>query len=143
MNPWEYSYAQKEQKRNLSQKITTISTLAIQSMVSQWIPVAIVTNLFIISLRGQNELNKFKSDLSCWITENKTSTQYNTHCRDTRIPYDYLLAKRIEFVRQLRAGFDTPKLFHQTQISPGVYSPPTLEEDRDIRSDPTLNNQIS
>ena len=97
---------------------------------------------FIISLRGQNEFNKFKSDLSCWITENKTSAQYNTHCRDTRIPYDYLLAKRIEFVRQLRAGFDTPKLFHQTQISPGVHSPPMLEEDRDIRSDPTVNNQI-
>ena len=93
---------------------------------------------FTISLRGQNEYNKFISDLSCWITnDNETSLKNNAHCRDTNIPFHYLFTKKIEIAQQLRAGFEAPKLFHHTQISPGVYSPTPPIEDKDIRADST------
>ena len=87
---------------------------------------------FTISLRGKNEYNKFVSDLSCWLTKSKKHLEENTNCRSSQVAFDYLLTKNIEFVDQLRSGFEAPKLFHQTQISPGVYSPSVALQDRKL-----------
>lgn len=90
---------------------------------------------FIISLRGKKEYRKFKHNLSCYIAESTIHDKTNTDCRDTRGKYEYLLSKYIEFADNLQQGFDTPKMFHLTGDTPGVYSRYETEEDRDIKTD--------
>ena len=86
---------------------------------------------FAISLRGGKAYKKFIHNLSCYVTENKNQLAEKRECRDTRAKYEYLLRKNIEFAKNLKTGFNTPKMFHLTGESPGVYSRYTVA-DREI-----------
>ncbi len=77
---------------------------------------------FIINLRGKNERDKFISDISCYITNNENQLKEGLECRSGEGNYEYLLDKKIEFTSQLRKGFETPRMFHFTGHSPGIYS---------------------
>ena len=78
---------------------------------------------FTITLRGKSEYQKFTRDLSCWITKNTENLKHNTHCRNTETPYDYLFAKRIELVRELRFRIQHPQTLSPDHKSPRVYTP--------------------
>ena len=93
---------------------------------------------FAISLRGKKEYQKFLSNLNCHISQDTASLKNNMDCRDTRGNFEYLLSKKLEFARNLRQGFYTPKMFHLTGDTPGVYSRYQKEADRDITADSTL-----
>ncbi len=90
---------------------------------------------FTISLRGTKEYKRFLSNLSCDVSETKEPIRTNKDCRDTRGKYENLFLKNIEFARNLRAGFDTPKMFHLTGDLPGVHSPYKEPKDREARVD--------
>ena len=77
---------------------------------------------FVISLRGQNEWEKFKDSLNCYLTKNTEKNNNNNYkCMDPDKNIDYLFHKNIEFAEQLKTGFHTPRLMHLTGHSPGVY----------------------
>ncbi len=97
---------------------------------------------FVVNLRGKNEYHKFVNDLSCYLTEHTAPLKAQVKCRDSTTDFDYLLSKHIEFVTNLRHGFVVPKLFHTTQQSPGVYSPPHKGKHQKVRDNPSLNNRL-
>ena len=90
---------------------------------------------FTISLRGTKEYQRFLHNLSCHVSETTQPTKNNMDCRDTRGKYENLFLKHIEFARNLRKGFDTPKMFHLTSDLPGVHSPYKEPKDREARAD--------
>ena len=95
-------------------------------------PLSIHNKPFIISLRGQNEWNKFKDSLACYITEGTSNLNDNYDCMDpAKGDFDYLFNKKIEFADNLRTGFNTPRLMHLTGHSPGVHSVEVTETDMD------------
>ncbi len=77
---------------------------------------------FVVSIRGEKEYRKFKHSLSCYVAENTEEVKNQMDCRDMRGKYEYLASKHLEFAKNLKDGFILPKLFHQTEDSPGVYS---------------------
>ena len=89
---------------------------------------------FAISLRGTKEYKRFLHNLSCHVSETTEPVKNNMDCRDTRGEYENLFLKHIEFARNLRQGFDTPKMFHLTSDAPGVHSPYKEPEDRKPRA---------
>ena len=89
---------------------------------------------FAISLRGRKAYKKFIHNLSCYTTANTRQLEENRKCRDTRAKYEYLLRKNIEFAKNLKKGFDTPKMFHLTGDSPGVFSAYVEEPDREVEN---------
>ena len=90
---------------------------------------------FTISLRGTKEYQRFLHNLSCHVSETTQPTKNNMDCQDTTGQYENLFLKNIEFARNLRKGFDTPKMFHLTGDLPGVHSPYKEPEDRNPRAD--------
>ena len=88
---------------------------------------------FTISLRGTKEYQRFLHNLSCHVSETTEPLENNMDCQDTRGEYENLFLKNIEFARNLRQGFDTPKMFHLTSDAPGVHSPYKEPEDRKPR----------
>ena len=62
-------------------------------------------------------------------------------CRDPRAKYEYLLRKNIEFAKNLKKGFDTPKMFHLTGDSPGVFSYVPESDDRELE-DVTWSSKV-
>lgn len=98
---------------------------------------------FAISLRGRKAYKKFIHNLSCYVTKNIQQMKERKPCRDTRTKYEYLLRKNIEFAKDLKKGFDVPKLFHLTGDLPGVYSKYTEPPERELEdvtfSDDMLN----
>ncbi len=97
---------------------------------------------FMVNIRGQNEYTKLMKDLSCYLTKNTSALRKDTHCRDPQLEYNYMFNKGIEFAKNLRVGFDVPKLFHTTKPAPGVYSPP-LHKTKDQPLRTTDTNMIS
>ena len=97
---------------------------------------------FVISLRGQLEYKKFIHNLSCYVSENTTQLKNNMDCRDSRGHYEHLLSKHIEFADNLKQGFYIPKMFHLTGDSPGIYSPPIEEQERDIKANQSTLQKV-
>ena len=92
---------------------------------------------FTVSIRGQKEYQKFKNSLNCYVAKTTVEAEDKRNCRDFRGEYEYLGGKYLEFAKNLRKGFNIPKMFHQTLDSPGVHSIYKVE-DRDHRD--TSNN---
>ncbi len=93
---------------------------------------------FVISLRGRGAYKKLIHNLSCYATQNKSQLRDNLECRDPRGEYEYLFSQNIEFATSLKHGFYTPKMFHLTGNTPGIYSPYRDGEQqysRDIKAD--------